>query len=201
MTRLILIRHGETDWNVAGRYQGQANPPLNARGLQQARELAEKLLTLELDLLYTSPLQRAAQTARIIASRLEIPLHFEPRLVEIHQGDWQGRLRAEIQALYPQLFMRWETEPWQVSPPNGETLFEVQARLDAALGSILKRHPGACIGLVTHRIPIALIKLRYQDLDKDIVRTLSLPNTYFEEIRPAQLAPKNSRGEGFFVNH
>ena len=183
MTRLILIRHGETDWNVEGRYQGQADPPLNAHGLEQARDLSEKLLPLKLDVVYTSPLLRAAQTAQVISERLGIPMVLEPRLMEIHQGSWQTRLRAEIQALYPDLFRQWEAAPWQVSPPNGETLYQVQARVDAALESIIPRHRGAGIGFVAHRIPIALIKLRYQDLDRDIVRTLSLPNTYFEEIR------------------
>jgi broad specificity phosphatase PhoE len=183
LTRLVLIRHGETDWNVEGRYQGQADPPLNARGLEQAGSLAEKLLPLKLEILYTSPLQRAAQTAQLIARRLGIPVYIEPRLVEIHQGDWQTRLRAEIQSLYPDLFRQWETEPWGVSPPNGETLYEVQARVEAAVHDMIVRHPGASMGLVAHRIPIALIKLRYQDLEPDIVRTLSLPNTYFEAIQ------------------
>jgi broad specificity phosphatase PhoE len=183
MTRLVLIRHGETDWNMEGRYQGQADPPLNLRGEEQARDLAARLQPLGLELLYTSPLQRAAQTARLIGEFLGIPVHQEARLMEIHQGDWQARLRSEIQSLYPELFRQWERQPWQVSPPQGETLVEVQKRVEAALDDILSRHPGACIGLVTHRIPIALIKLRCQDLDPDILRTLSLPNTFFEEIR------------------
>jgi broad specificity phosphatase PhoE len=182
MTRLILIRHGETDWNVEGRYQGQADPPLNARGLAQARELAEALRGVTLDVLYSSPLRRALQTAQILAAGLRLPLHVEPRLMEIHQGDWQGRLRAEISARYPDLFRRWETEPWEVTPPGGEHLTHVQDRVYAALDDILARYQGQHIGLVIHRIPIALIKMRYQGLDRDVVRTLQLPNTYWEEI-------------------
>jgi phosphoserine phosphatase len=182
MTSLVLIRHGETDWNVEGRYQGQADPPLNQRGFAQALELAESLASIGLDLLYTSPLQRAAQTASIVAKRLTIPLHVEPGLMEIHQGDWQTRLRSEIEALYPDLFRRWETTPWEVSPPNGETLPQVQTRVETALQNIVDRHLGQCIGIVAHRIPIALIKVRYQGLDSDIIRSLHLPNIYFEVI-------------------
>jgi probable phosphoglycerate mutase len=181
-TTLVLIRHGETDWNVEGRYQGQADPPLNARGLAQAHELAAKLRDVGLDVLYTSPLRRALQTARVVADALGLRLHVEPRLMEIHQGDWQGRLRDEIAARYPELFRRWLTEPWSVTPPGGESLSQVQARVYAALDDILARHPGQRIGLVTHRIPIALIKVRYQGLDRDAIRTLELPNTYWEEI-------------------
>jgi broad specificity phosphatase PhoE len=182
MTELILIRHGETDWNVEGRYQGQADPPLNREGLDQARLLAKELRDVHLDVLYTSPLRRALQTAQILADSLKVPLHLEPRLMEIHQGDWQGRLRAEISALYPELFRRWETEPWQVTPPGGEHLSHVQARVDRAVGDMLARYRGKRIGVVAHRIPIALIKVRYQGLDPDVVRTLQLPNTYWETI-------------------
>jgi phosphoserine phosphatase len=182
MTSIVLIRHGETDWNVEGRYQGQADPPLNQRGFEQAHELVESLSSINLDLLYTSPLKRAAQTASILAKRLTIPLHVEPGLVEIHQGDWQTRLRSEIEALYPDLFRRWETTPWEVSPPNGETLTQVQARVETAMQAILDRHPGKCIGIVAHRIPIALIKIRFQGLDAGIIRSLHLPNIYFEVI-------------------
>ncbi len=103
--------------------------------------------------------------------------------MEIHQGDWQGRLRAEIAALYPELFRRWETEPWEVTPPGGEHLSQVQARVYAALDDIIMQYGGQRIGMVAHRIPIALIKVRYQGLDPDVVRTLQLPNTYWEEIQ------------------
>lgn len=182
MTRLILIRHGETDWNVEGRYQGQADPPLNAQGLDQAHLLAEALADVELQVLYSSTLGRARQTAQVLTETLGLTLHLEPRLMEIHQGDWQGRLRADIGARYPDLFRRWETEPWDVTPPGGEHLRQVQARVYAAVDDIVARHQGGRIGLVTHRIPIALIKVRYQGLDLDAVRTLHLPNTYWEEI-------------------
>jgi broad specificity phosphatase PhoE len=182
MTNLVLIRHGETDWNVEGRYQGQADPPLNDKGIAQSMELAEHLEKFELDLLYTSPLKRSAQTAQIAADRLKIPLFIERRLMEIHQGDWQTRLRAEINELYPDLFRRWESEPWEVSPPNGETLYQVQERVVAAVEEIRAKHPQDRVGLVTHRIPIALIKVQYQGLDREIVRTMHLPNIYIEQV-------------------
>jgi broad specificity phosphatase PhoE len=182
MTHLILIRHGETDWNAEGRYQGQADPPLNELGWQQSEQLAEKLADLKLEVIYASPLKRAAQTARVIAERLGIPLHEDPRLMEIHQGEWQSRLRSEIEDLYPELFRRWEREPWEVTPPRGESLSIVQERVYNAVDEIVQRDPGERVGIVSHRIPIALIKVRYQGMDADIVRTLHLPNTYYEEL-------------------
>lgn len=182
MIALILIRHGETEWNKIGRYQGQADPPLNANGRQQTVELAEALVAARLDLIYTSHLRRAYETAEIVARRLNIPLFTETRLQEIHQGDWQTRLRSEIETLYPDLFRRWESEPWQVTPPGGEHLRQVQKRVYTAVDEIIARHPEKRIGLVTHRIPIALLKMRYQKLDPEVVRTLHLPNTYYEEL-------------------
>lgn len=182
MTELILIRHGETEWNVIGRYQGQADPPLNDKGILQAHELAEKLADSGLQVLYSSPLKRAAQTAEILARRLSLPVHYDRRIVEIHQGDWQTRLRAEIQEIYPELFASWESQPWDVTPPGGENLVAVQHRVFAAVDEMLDQHPQSCVGLVAHRIPIALIKMKFQGLDPDIVRTLHLPNTYFESL-------------------
>jgi len=183
MTTLILIRHGETHWNVIGRYQGQADPPLNAKGQEQARQVAQTLNEkAKIDVLFTSPLKRATQTAEKIAETLDIPLHEDLRLMEIHQGDWQTKLRTEIEAAYPDLFRKWETEPWEVTPPGGENLTQVKTRVYAAVDEIIGRFPDQGVGLVIHRIPIALIKMRYQGLDPDIVRSIHLPNTYWETI-------------------
>jgi broad specificity phosphatase PhoE len=181
-TRLVLIRHGETDWNLEGRYQGQADPPLNQRGIAQAEQLAEALVETNLALLYTSPLQRAAQTAQIIAQRLAIPIYPEPRLMEIHLGEWQTHLRTDIEKRYPSLFHLWQTQPWTVAPPGGERLQQVQQRVYAAIDDLLKRHPHCTIGIVTHRIPIVMLKIRYQNLGAESIRTLHIPNTFFEVI-------------------
>ena len=182
MTSIVLIRHGETDWNIEGRYQGQADPPLNSQGVLQAQQLTLELQNSGIEVIYTSPLLRTRQTAQLLSDQLGVPQFDEPRLMEIHQGDWQTRLRSEIENLYPELFNAWETDPWQVTPPGGEHLSEVQSRVDDALDDILSTDTNQKIGLVTHRIPIALIKVRFQSMEPDIVRTLHLPNAYWEEI-------------------
>lgn len=181
-TRLLLIRHGETDWNVEGRYQGQEDPPLNRCGRDQARLLAEKISGVPLEVLYSSPLKRARETARTLEERLAVPLHFEPRLMEIHLGDWGSRLATEVAARDPERFLLWETDPWSVTPPGGESLFQVRERVHAAVDEIVRRHEGKTIGLVAHRIPLALLKIRYQHLDSSLVRKLYLPNAGWEEI-------------------
>ena len=106
----------------------------------------------------------------------------EPRFQEIDQGDWQGRLRGEIQRLYPDLFAAWEQRPWDVSPPGGESMEEVNRRVMEALSELLRKQEGRTVALVTHRIPLALIKMRHQGLDPDALRTLDIPNTRMEEL-------------------
>ncbi|HZW02320.1 MAG TPA: histidine phosphatase family protein [Anaerolineaceae bacterium] len=185
MTRLLLVRHGETAWNVEGRYQGQADPPLNERGQAQAAQLAGRLAGAGIDVIYASPLRRALQTAEAIARRTGAPVRTDPRLMEIHQGRWQEQLVTDIQANYPELFARWQADPWRSHPPEGESLTAVQQRVSAAVDDILAGHRGQTVALVTHRIPIGLIKMRFQDWDENITRAWELPNVYVEEINVA----------------
>jgi len=181
-TRLILIRHGETDWNVEKRYQGQEDPPLNRRGRDQAQWLAEALSGIPLDVLYSSPLARARETAQTLKERLGVPLHFEERLKEIHLGEWGGKLSAEVAEQDPDRHLRWETDAWSVTPPGGESLFQVRERVHAAADEIVRRHEGKTIGLVAHRIPLGLLKIRYGNLDTSLLRKMYLPNAGWEEV-------------------
>src|SRR3989337_2728452 len=102
--RLILVRHGESEWNRIGRYQGQADAPLSDLGLRQADALANRLRHEQIDAIYTSPLQRARKTAEAIARfHPEIPFTEDPGLHEIHHGEWQGLLAHEVREKYPEL--------------------------------------------------------------------------------------------------
>lgn len=155
---------------------------MNTAGIRESEELAASLIGEKIDIIYSSPLKRAVQTAEILSRRLSVEVILDPRLVEIHQGDWQTRLRSEIEALYPRLFKEWETSPWEVTPPGGESLADVQVRVNEVINEILEHHPHNHIAIVSHRIPIALIKVQYQGMDRDIVRKINLPNAYWEKI-------------------
>ncbi len=193
MTRLLLIRHGETDWNVEGRYQGQADPPLNARGLAQAQALAKQLQAQgpHPTVVYASPLRRAWQTAILVAQAVHAPLKADPRLKEIHLGAWEGVLATEIARRWPALFQAWETAPWQTRPPGGETIAEVQRRVYAAVDDIVARHPHETVAIVAHRLPIALLKIRYQGYDPSEVRRIPVANAQYEilEVPPEGPSP------------
>ena len=117
MTTIYMVRHGETPWNVEGRYQGQLDPPLTAKGRRQAQATAQKLAPLGLAAIYSSDLARAAQTADALAQKTGLAVQLDPRLREIHQGVWQGVLIDDIRARWPNQIYGWEHDPWRYHPP------------------------------------------------------------------------------------
>jgi broad specificity phosphatase PhoE len=127
--RLLLVRHGETDWNRQGRFQGQIDFPLNSNGRSQAEAAARFLESVSLQRAYTSSMARPRQTAEaILASHPGVPLTSVPALVEIGHGQWEGRLEQEIAASWPQLLADWKRAPHTVQMPEGENLQQVWDR-------------------------------------------------------------------------
>lgn len=163
MTRLILIRHGQTDWNAESRWQGQADVPLNSLGLEQAQRLANELAGAGIQVIYTSDMQRALQTVEPLARLTGLPVSIDPRLREINVGDWQGLLVSDIAARYGELFYRRQTDPAAFAPPGGETLKQVQSRAYLVLDEILERHPHETVAIVGHGFVIALLRLRLEN--------------------------------------
>jgi broad specificity phosphatase PhoE len=165
VTTLILVRHGQTEWNREARWQGQADPPLNARGRQQACDTASELSNQPFDALFSSDLRRALETAQIIGTELGLGVVPDERLREINLGLWQGMLADEIEAQYPKKFHRWRTEPLTVRPPEGETVTELAARVLEAIAEISHRFPDGRVGVVAHELPIAVVVSRAQGVD------------------------------------
>ncbi len=190
MTELILVRHGQTDWNVEGRYQGQADPPLNDTGLRQARQTALELQTLGLEALYTSDLRRARQTAQAVADATGLPVQLEPRLRELNLGAWQGVLYTEIKARYPALIRRWEEAPLETTPPDGESILALRHRVLDAVAEIVARHSSNDLNryykvcVVAHKTPIAIIKCHYLDIPLERIWSLLPPNAAWERLVP-----------------
>jgi alpha-ribazole phosphatase len=169
MTKLILIRHGETDWNVEDRYTGQSDIPLNARGLQQADTLASNERVKKIDAIYSSDLQRASETATRLRADRDIPLHLDRRLREIHQGEWEGLHFDEIHARYRQAWKRRKNAPLEVAPPGGETVGEVRQRVLEATREIVERHPEETVAIVSHGLALAIIQVEVKGLSIDTV--------------------------------
>jgi len=159
MTRLILVRHGETDWNLEGRWQGQSDVPLNQRGLEQAARLARELArTYSIGAIYSSDLSRALHTAEAIAVETGRPVHVDARLRESNLGEWEGLQIQTIQETYREVFDKRVLDPWTVAPPGGETAWEVRQRIADALSDMAARHPGETVVVVTHGFVLAVAR-------------------------------------------
>jgi probable phosphoglycerate mutase len=161
MTILYLIRHGQTDWNVEQRWQGQSDIPLNATGRQQATRLATELEAVNFSAIYSSDLSRAYETALALSQIKGIPIKRDPRLREIHQGEWQGLRESDIQARYGNAFQERKQNPLNVAPPGGETVVQVRDRVISAVNDIHSMHPKERIALVSHGFALALIQVHY----------------------------------------
>jgi broad specificity phosphatase PhoE len=147
-TTILLVRHGETDWNRENRFQGHADLPLNDNGRAQARALAGMLADEPLAAVYTSPLQRASETAEILAIRLGLFIRLEPRLMEVDVGSWSGLTRDEVERGNPQGYARWRAggHGWD----DGETYERLASRVLAALHDIAERHVSQRVVVVGH---------------------------------------------------
>jgi broad specificity phosphatase PhoE len=148
---LLLLRHGETDWNNERRIQGNTDTPLNANGIAQARQLATRIAGEKIDALYASPLARARVTAEIIAQHTGVAPVFDDRLKEKGLGDLEGLTADEFQERYPDLHRGWVTSVDHFPLPGEESPAQLRERIAKFLDDLHARHPnGARIGIVTH---------------------------------------------------
>lgn len=150
-TRICLIRHGETDWNVVRRLQGHTDIPLNKKGVAQAKATALALKSADFHAIYCSDLQRATETARIIATHLRLQAVNEPRLRERHFGAIQGLTWEEAEQRFPHHYAPLRTRVPDASPPEGgESLQVFSARITAILEELANRHRGETLLVVCH---------------------------------------------------
>jgi broad specificity phosphatase PhoE len=148
VTILFLSRHGETDWNAEGRFQGHADVPLNDRGRAQARGLAHRLEATRIDAIYSSDLARSRETAEIVADGRGLPVTALKELREVDVGEWSGLTREEIEARWPGRSQTWKDEGhgWL----EGETYEVMAARVVACLDRVAREHDGDRILYVGH---------------------------------------------------
>lgn len=150
MTRLILVRHGETTWNVSGHYQGRTDTDLSDRGRRQAVALARHMKNVHLDAIYSSPLKRALDTVEQVARNAGLELNVDNCLTEIEHGLWGGLHKSEVQERYGETLRLWLENPTQAEVPGAETLEDVQSRVRDAVSCILKNHPHQAVLICTH---------------------------------------------------
>jgi broad specificity phosphatase PhoE len=152
MTEIILIRHGETAWNKEEIFRGRADVELNETGLRQAELLGKYLSAEKIDFIYSSPLQRAVQTAQAIADFQRNKVKKIESLLDLDFGEWQGLTLKEAREGDPELYQDWLDTPEQVRLPGGETLEEVRRRAMPFVEDAVMRCGEGAIVLVSHRV-------------------------------------------------
>jgi alpha-ribazole phosphatase len=155
--RLYLVRHGQTDWNLNHRFQGQTDVPLDPTGEEQARRIAQRLSSVPIDAVYSSDLTRAVQTAETIAGHHRLKVIPDQRWRELAFGAWEGLTYQEIKSMAPDLIEKWQTDPLQAAAPGGETLLQLAARVQSALDDLRTRHADQTVLLALHGGPIQVL--------------------------------------------
>ena len=172
MTEIILVRHGETEWNVSEIFRGRIDIELNETGIRQAELLAEYLSKVKIEAIYSSPLKRALKTAEIIAGYHKLDVDIATGLIDFDFGHWQGLSHPEVKAKYKELHAAWINRPDQVKMPGGESLDDVRKRATGVVNNLIASYQGTVV-LVSHRVVNKVL----------ICALLGLDNSHFWNIK------------------
>lgn len=182
--RLLLVRHGETPWNVTLQYQGQANVPLNERGIEQARRCAGRLARYGAVALYSSDVVRAWQTAELIGASLGLTPSPMPEIREIDVGQWEGHTPEELYRRFPDHMAEYKRDPARTVRLGGESYAQLQARALVALNQIQERHShGEVVVAVSHGGTIRALLCHVIGLDLGNFGRMWLDNGSLTELR------------------
>ncbi|MDD2235479.1 MAG: histidine phosphatase family protein [Desulfitobacteriaceae bacterium] len=158
MTRIILTRHGETEWNIERRVQGRLDSPLTKKGLTQARSLALRLRNESIQYLYSSDSPRALATAEEIRREIQLGrVISEPRIREFSFGDWEGKLWDELRQNYRDIFRIWDSTPQLVQVPSGDNMYCFSEKVWEYFRELITKHRGETICLVSHGLTLKLL--------------------------------------------
>ncbi len=157
MIRIILVRHGRTAWNIDEgrhpRFRGTVDLPLTEEGVAQAQATARRLSAEPLAAVYSSPLQRSAHTAQLIAEPHHLVVHTLPGLGSMNYGDWAGLLLSDVASRWPEIYRQWRYDPFGIQIPGGDNTSDLRQRALAAVCEALARHTDReTIALVTHQV-------------------------------------------------
>jgi broad specificity phosphatase PhoE len=164
MSEIILVRHGETEWNAEETFRGRADVALNENGLKQAELLGAYLKDEKIDAVYSGPLQRAVKTAKAIAAPHKLPVNIAESLNDINCGEWEGKPLTFVEAIYQDVYADWLDTPEQTRLPGGESLDEVNSRVVPFIWDTVLHHGKEKMVFVSHRavhkvLICALLKL------------------------------------------
>ena len=181
-TTIILVRHGETDWNRAGKFQGMSDIPLSKTGKYQASCARDALKDTEINAAYTSPLLRAMETASIILQGRNITPEPVFDFHEQNAGAWEGLTSEEIRRRYPQELELWSSRPSQVQIPDGETFLHVQQRATRAFWKCVHANPGKTILIASHMVCLSALLLGIAGLPIDEIWAHPISNAGLNRV-------------------
>jgi len=173
MTKVYLVRHGQTDWNKKLTFRGRIDVPLNEAGHREAKAISDALKDKDIDAIYTSPLRRSIETAQPIAKFFHLEIVPVGGLIDISYGNWEGLTFSEVKKQYSDQYDKWEKRPDLIRFPHGETLGEAKKRSFRAFKNIVKENPGKSILIVPHRVINKVL----------LCALLGLSNSHFWEIK------------------
>lgn len=150
MTRIILVRHCEAQGNTLGVFQGHTDSDISGNGAAQLALLGLRCRNMAIDVLYSSPLKRAYQTAEAINQYHNLPIQIEPRLIEINGGEWEGKPWSERDVLCPEQSQVWNTRPYEFSPEGGETMRQVYSRIWDGITDIVRNNEDKTVCIASH---------------------------------------------------
>ncbi len=174
--QIYVIRHGETDYNKQGRYAGSSDIPINSEGIKQAAEAAEKLQNIKFDLIISSPLIRARETAEIISKSSGVKIITDNRIRERCVGVFEGLTREEAKEKYPELYLRKCTSVPNDAPDGGETIIDVDKRVSSFLHDLSNQYPEKILLIVCHGFVSRMIYRCVNNLSYEEMISYSLKN-------------------------
>ena len=165
MTRLIIVRHGRTEWNRVEKFRGRADIGLDEVGMKQAEAAGKRIAEWPISAIYSSPLRRASTTAEIIAGSLGLKVRLLPGIIDIDYGAWQGLSTEDVVARDGYLYSQWIESPDKVQFPGGESFTEVRERTTSVVSDLIQRHPKETVVLVSHKVICQVLILSLLELD------------------------------------
>jgi len=180
--RLLITRHGQTDWNNQGLFQGQTDIPLNATGCKQAYSLGKRLSVERIDKIYASDLARAWQTAQAVAAHQKCEPIPDVRLREMSFGDWEGMTYNQIVENHPRILANWHSDILHTSTPNGETLHQLDQRVCEFISILNNNDSDECVLIVSHGGPLQVLLCQTLGLRAEFYWQFHLSHTSLSEI-------------------
>lgn len=180
MGKLILVRHGQTNWDKENRLQGSLDIPLNGEGREEAEKIALELSEVKIDAVYSSPTSSSFSTAKMIADKQKLKVKKVRQLTEFNQGVWQGLLLSDIKKRYKKQYNNWKASPASAHPPQGESAREAYDRAVSAMHKIIDKNKGRSVCIVSGGILLSTLRCYLKNMDVDNMWKFASDKTWWD---------------------